>query len=175
MNDPGQFIGLTAGATRWQVLPEHHGALFGPDGLRLDDWRRDGRARVVKHGPHRTVYRVTLPGLDFHLKHYRLPDTRAWLRELVRPCKARMEYDRALAVAARGLPTITPLALGERRPGHGPGDSFLLTRTLADVEPWRSSWGGSWPACTTPASSTTTCTPTTSWSTSTATTGHGCT
>jgi tRNA A-37 threonylcarbamoyl transferase component Bud32 len=109
--------------------------LFGPEGLRLEEWLGDGRARVIKHGPHRTVYRLTLPGLDCHLKHYRLPDARAWVRELVRPSKARMEYERALAVAARGVATITPLALGESCQGVGPADSFLVTHTLADAVP----------------------------------------
>jgi tRNA A-37 threonylcarbamoyl transferase component Bud32 len=124
-----------AGGVCWEAVPEYQEMLFGPDGLRLDDWLRDGQARVVKHGPHRTVYRVTLPGLDCHLKHYRLHDVRAWMRELVRPSKARMEYERALAVAACGVATITPLALGEVCRGIGPADSFLLTHTLEDAIP----------------------------------------
>jgi serine/threonine protein kinase len=126
---------LTAGGVCWQVPATHRDLLFGPDGLRLEEWLGDGRAQVVKHGPHRTVYRLTLPGLDCYLKHYRLPDARAWVRELVRPSKARMEYDRALAVAARGVPTVTPLALGESCQGAGPADSFLVTHTLADTVP----------------------------------------
>jgi tRNA A-37 threonylcarbamoyl transferase component Bud32 len=128
------LVPLTVGGTRWRVPPECREVLFGPAGLRLEEWLRDGRATVVKHGPHRTVYRVTLPGLDGYLKHYRLPDTRAWLRGLVRPCKARMEYDRAVGVAARGIATVTPLALGEPT-GAGPADSFLMTRTLDGTEP----------------------------------------
>jgi Ser/Thr protein kinase RdoA (MazF antagonist) len=130
---PEPFADLTFAGMRWQVVPEHRQALFGAAGLRLEEWLRNGQARVVKHGPHRAVYRVGLPGLDFHLKHYRLHDTRAWLRDLVRQSKARMEYDRAVAVAARHIPTFVPLAVGERCPGWGPGDSFLLTRTLEDV------------------------------------------
>src|SRR5262249_41446081 len=114
--------------------PECRAALFGPTGLRLEEWLGDGQAQVVKHGPHRTVYRVRLPGLDCYLKHYRLPDTRAWLREVVRPCKARMEYARAWGVAARGIAPVTPLALGEPT-RVGPADSFLVTRTLEDTEP----------------------------------------
>jgi hypothetical protein len=123
------------GGVRWEVRPQYRELLFGPEGLRLEEWLRAGRARVIKHGPHRTVYRVTLPGLDCYLKHYRLHDVRAWVRELVRPSKARMEYERALAVAARGVATITPLALGEVCHGLSPADSFLLTHTLADAVP----------------------------------------
>jgi tRNA A-37 threonylcarbamoyl transferase component Bud32 len=125
---------FTTGGVRWQIVPGFRERLFGPEGLLLDQWLREGYARVVKHGPHRTVYRVVLPGLDFHLKHFRLHDTRAWLRELVRPSKARMEYTRAQAVADRQVRTIVPLALGEVC-GGGPSDSFLITRTLEGVEP----------------------------------------
>ncbi len=123
-----------AGGVRWRVAPEYHDLLLGPDGLRLGEWLASGLARVVKHGPHRTVYRVELPGLDVHVKHFRLPDARSWLRQCVRPSKARLELDRSLAVAARGVPTVEPLALGETA-GVTPGDSFLVTRTLDDVEP----------------------------------------
>jgi tRNA A-37 threonylcarbamoyl transferase component Bud32 len=133
-NSPLKLTELTSGGVRWQVLPEWRHLLFGPDGLRLDEWLRTGLAHVVKNGPHRTVYRVALPGLCVYLKHHRLPDVRAWLRQLVRPAKARMEFDRALAVAARCVPTVSPVALGERCSGSGPSDSFLITQGLEDTE-----------------------------------------
>jgi tRNA A-37 threonylcarbamoyl transferase component Bud32 len=120
---------------RWQVRPQCRDLLFGPDGLRLEEWLQTGRAHVVKHGPHRTVYRVVLPELSFYLKHYRLADVRAWLRQLVRPAKARIEFDCALAVAARQVPTVSPLAVGESGQGNGPGESYLITRSLEHSEP----------------------------------------
>ena len=104
---------LTAGDFRWQISPECRERLIGPEGLRLQEWLESGQASIVKHGPHRTVYRVNLSGFHFHLKHHRLPNLRAWLRQLVRPPKARMEYERALALTARGIPTIIPLGVGE--------------------------------------------------------------
>jgi tRNA A-37 threonylcarbamoyl transferase component Bud32 len=128
---------LVAGGVRWQIQPGLE-FLFGPDGLRLDEWLATGQARVVKHGPHRTVYHIVLPELDFYLKHNRLADRRAWLRELVRPSKARQEYEHALAVAARGVATIEPLAVGETVRGAGPRNSFLLTRTLPEARPLNS-------------------------------------
>src|SRR5258708_3715475 len=121
-----QLIDASAVTLCWQAAPEYRDLLFDAEGLRLDEWLRSGEARIVKHGPHRTVYRIDLPDLSFYLKHYRLPNTRAWLRELVRPSKARMEYNRAEAVAARCVPTITPVALGETG-GWGPGESGLIT------------------------------------------------
>jgi tRNA A-37 threonylcarbamoyl transferase component Bud32 len=128
------MVRVEAGGFCWQVAPGCQHLLFGPDGLRLNEWLHAGSAHVVKHGPHRTVYRVALPGLHFHLKHYRLPDLRAWLRQLIRPAKARMEFDRALAVAARQVPTIVPVALGERLRGGSLRDSFLITHSLENAE-----------------------------------------
>jgi tRNA A-37 threonylcarbamoyl transferase component Bud32 len=130
-----ESIAVTAGGVRWQVAATHRDLLLGPDGLRLPEWLRTDRARVVKQGPHRTVYRVTLDGLRLFVKHNRLYDARAWLRQLVRPSKARTEFDHALAVAARGVPTFVPLAVGEAVGRLGPGDSFLVTRCLEDTEP----------------------------------------
>jgi tRNA A-37 threonylcarbamoyl transferase component Bud32 len=135
------FIDWAAGSVRWQLradlcagLPDSLSCpLLGPDGLRLADWLAWGQARLVKKGLHRTVYRVVLPSLDFHLKFYPLTDTRAWLRQLVRPSKARMEYEKTQAVASRGVPTLEPLAIGEC--GEGPQASYLITRTLPDTVP----------------------------------------
>jgi tRNA A-37 threonylcarbamoyl transferase component Bud32 len=130
-----QTIADTVGtALRWEVAPEHRATLLNGNRFRLAEWLEAGHARVVKHGPHRTVYHVTLPGLAFYLKHFRLADRRAWLRGLVRSSKARMEFDRACAVTARGVPTVTPLAVGET-PGWRPGESWLATLALEDVTP----------------------------------------
>jgi tRNA A-37 threonylcarbamoyl transferase component Bud32 len=124
---------LTAGGVRWEVAADYRDILLGPDGLRLAEWLATGQARVVKHGPHRTVYHVMLPEAEFHVKHCRVHDRRAWLRDCVRPPKALGEYRRCLAVAARGVPTVTPLAVGSA-PGFPPRDSFLVTQSL-DAEP----------------------------------------
>ncbi len=94
-----------------------------------------GQAVAVKHGPHRAVYRVDLPGLSFYLKHNRVTDLRTWVRQLVRPSKAAMEFERARAVAELGIPTVIPLGLGEGSEGWGPSDNFLVTRSLEDTEP----------------------------------------
>jgi hypothetical protein len=130
-----QPIHFTAGGVRWTVAPEHRELLFGPDGLRLQEWLANGQARVVKQAPHRTVYQVSLPGLRFFLKQNRPDGPRARLREWLRRGKAQAEYDRALAVAARQVPTFTPLAAGEPCQGDGHYDSFLLTRALENTQP----------------------------------------
>jgi tRNA A-37 threonylcarbamoyl transferase component Bud32 len=44
-----------------------------------------------------------------------------------------MEFDRALGVAARGVPTITPLAVGVRCEGPYAGESYLVTGAIEKV------------------------------------------
>jgi tRNA A-37 threonylcarbamoyl transferase component Bud32 len=131
---PAGWSDADAAGTRWWVAPGLRAALLGPDGLRLEEWLADGRACVIKHGPHRAVYRVDLGGEVVYIKHNRLPDVRAWLRQLVRPSKARLEFDRAVAVAARGVATVEPLALGERHALFGAGESLIVTRALDDTQ-----------------------------------------
>lgn len=123
------------GGVHWQVVSGCQDQLLGPAGLRLDEWLRAGQARIVKHGPHRTVYHVSLPNLIFYLKHYRLADFRAKLRQLIRPSKARMECICARSIAARQVPTITPLALGECVWSKGLVESFLITLGLHGCQP----------------------------------------
>jgi tRNA A-37 threonylcarbamoyl transferase component Bud32 len=114
--------------------PSAFAGLIGGTGLRLDEWLASGQARVVKHAPHRTVYRVILPGLDFHVKHYR-GDRHEWLRSLLRPSKARSEYAITREVARRGVATLEALAFAES-PRHGSApESLLVTRTLPGAAP----------------------------------------
>jgi tRNA A-37 threonylcarbamoyl transferase component Bud32 len=129
-----EWIVLERGGVRWQIRPglEH---LFGSDGPRLQEWLAAGQAHIVKHGPHRTVYHIGLPELDFYLKHNRLADCRARLRELVRSSKARIEHEHAQSVAARQVPTFEPLAVGEPCRGWAARDSFLITRALPETRP----------------------------------------
>jgi tRNA A-37 threonylcarbamoyl transferase component Bud32 len=125
---------VRAGGFSWTVQPGLEPALFGDEGLRLPEWLEAGQAHIVKQGPHRIVYRVDLPGLCFYLKHNRVTDARSWLRQLVRTSKARQEYASALAVAERGVPTVSPLAFGEQASLQG-GESFLITRGLEGCVP----------------------------------------
>src|SRR5262249_31164138 len=120
---------------RWHVDPALRPLLFDDRGLRLGQWLASGQATIIKQAPHRTIYQVDLPELRFFVKHYPILGVRSWIRQLVRPSKARGEYERALAIAQRGIPTVVPLALGERGAGWWPGESYLLTCTLDNTEP----------------------------------------
>jgi tRNA A-37 threonylcarbamoyl transferase component Bud32 len=121
---------LDTSHVRWHMPDELRGRLLGPNGLRLAQWMQDGSAVIVKNAPHRAVYRVRLPGLDCHVKHYRLFGWRSRVREMLRPTKARREYELGLALHARGVPTPQPLAWGVESPGLGPSASWLITATL---------------------------------------------
>jgi hypothetical protein len=131
---PDTWSDVDAGGIRWLMAPEVRQDLIGHHGLRLDEWLENGQACIVKQGPHRIVYRVDLGHEVVYIKHNLLPDRRAWFRQMVRPSKARMEYHRAVAVAARAVPTVEPLAVGERQALLGAGDSYLVTRDLHDTE-----------------------------------------
>ena len=126
---------VATGDIRWWVAPGMEDQLLGPDGLRLNEWLKSGQATVVKQGPHRVVYRVALTdGQVVYIKHNLVPDFRTLLRQTVRPSKSRHELDRAFAVAAHGVSTIAPLALGERKAFLGAGDSLLVTRALEETQ-----------------------------------------
>src|SRR5438067_326735 len=125
---------VRTGRWRWHLTPDAD-AVLGPHAPDPDRWLADGRAEVVKTGPHRTVYRVALPGGTVYLKHCRIGGLRAWAREVLRPAKARLEFENALALRDRGIPAVVPLGWGgpdSRRPG----ESFLITRSRDGVVPF---------------------------------------
>ena len=118
---------LRLGGRRWHHAPDADA--FVPD---LDGWLTDGLAQVVKENPYRTVYRVKLPGGAVYAKRCRVKGTRAWWREVLRPPKARLEFDTALALLARGIDTPRPVAWGHAA-GLGPRESVLVTRAFDGV------------------------------------------
>ena len=129
---PALACGNTSEA-RWQALTDWAPTLLGPDGLRLNQWRARGEARVVKHGPHRTVYAVELADRAFHVKHYRCNRTMDVARHLVRASSARREWRKAIEVAGRGIPTVRPIACQEEIRGGIVSDSYFVSETLPGV------------------------------------------
>lgn len=137
------FVEVVTDSTCWHVrsdLADGVSLLLGPRGLRLDEWLAEGLAQSIKQARHRAIYRVILPRADFYLKHYPLCDRRGWFRQMIRASKARIEYDKAIEVAKRGIATVEPLALGEPHTKgrfaltpYRPGESYLLTRTLVQT------------------------------------------
>lgn len=109
-------------------------SLFGPAGPDFDAWLADGSAEVVKHGSHRTVYRVALASGTVYVKHCRINGPRAWAREVMRPPKARLEFENATRLRSLGIGAAVPLAWGVSD-GLWPGSSYLITRDLAPATP----------------------------------------
>src|SRR4051794_10928198 len=124
-----------SGDVGWWVRADWQEALLGPEGLRLDEWRRDGRLTVVKTGPHRVVYRVDLPQGAVYVKHYLVPGLRAKVRQWFRRGRGRNEGRRPRYLAAIGVPTITPIALGEQRKRKFLFENYLITHAIPESIP----------------------------------------
>jgi hypothetical protein len=146
----------------WIADPERD-LLFGDQspgsGLPLPQWSADGRLSVVKHGPHRTVYRLTSarpataapasptsaapPAIDtWFIKRFRGGGWIGLLRDRCFGTRAEREFRAARAIAELGIPTIEPVLLGRvpaglwTRGDQGTaGDSWLATRGIVDGQP----------------------------------------
>ena len=93
-------------------------------------WLADGRATLVKHGTNRLVYRVDGGDERLYIKRYRHRRGLARLAPLVRGSPARREWNKALELSRRGIPTALPVALGEDIRVGIPSDSLLVTREI---------------------------------------------
>lgn len=101
-----------------------------------------GRPENLKSGRRKELYRLPLQGgsqPDHLLKCNRYRGARRWLGRL-RGSKARRELARAQAVAARGLPTVLPIAAGEALRGGGLEACYLLVPVLPGASDLRRFW-----------------------------------
>ncbi len=106
-----------------------------PQGLRLDEWRQEGRLTTIKSGRQRVVYRVDLPEGPLYIKHFLVPDRARKYRQWVRRGKGRNEGRRSQFLASIGVPTITPVALGEQRKRKFLFENYLVTLGIRDATP----------------------------------------
>jgi tRNA A-37 threonylcarbamoyl transferase component Bud32 len=93
------------------------------------------RTTVIKSGPHRAVYRIELPSGPVFLKHCKIPDWRALVRNLLSGSPVAREAAAAARVGAAGIETTVVAAFGRIRRRLLVRDSFLMTREIADVRP----------------------------------------
>lgn len=119
----------------WWIRGVSPDLLIDENGLRLEQWRDEGRVETIKSGPHRIVYRVQLPEFAIYIKHYLVPDRRAKYRQWFRRGKGRNEGKRSENLKSIGVPTISPIALGERRKRKFLFDNYLITREIPDSIP----------------------------------------
>src|SRR5262245_25801140 len=113
--DQNRFIDASIGDFHWRVRPAYLSLLFDDNGLRLTQWKDEGTATLVKAGAGRTIHRVRVPGADVYVKHFRATNPVSLVHQCLKQGRARKEFDVALELADVGVPTITPIALGERR------------------------------------------------------------
>lgn len=118
------------GTTLWNLYGDVRDLLFDQQGLRLSEWTLSGRATLVKSGSGRAIYHVRLPGLDLYVKHFRSMTPVGRLHQLVRRGRAEKEFHLAHLLQERGVDTITPIALGERRERGALIESYLLTEAI---------------------------------------------
>jgi tRNA A-37 threonylcarbamoyl transferase component Bud32 len=128
------MVSLRFGQARWNAEPSVVEEFFDEWGLKLDEWQRTGQAEIIKTGPHRSVYRLRLPSGRFILKHYRIPGLHAQLQNMIRPCKAVLEWNAIRRVRKLGIPTIRAVAVGRTMVGAVVRDSYLITCEIDDVE-----------------------------------------
>lgn len=118
------------GDTLWNLYGNVRQRLFDNQGLRLEHWKEQGLATLIKQGPGRTIYRVRLPGLDLYVKHFRATTFVNFLHQLIRQGRAEKEFQLAHLLEECGVATVKPVALGERRRNGMLLESFLLTETI---------------------------------------------
>ncbi len=115
------------GGIRWCLVP-------GAEVPDLPRWRERGLVDLVKQNLQRTIERVRLPGGSVYVKQCRVNTPRSWLRDVVRPAKARLEFENAIALRKLGIDAVSPVAWG-KSPGWLPSTSLLVTREEAGTMP----------------------------------------
>ncbi len=109
--------------------------LFGETGPDFAAWERAGCVQLVKQNLQRTISRVTLPNGVVYVKRCRANTPRSWAREVLRPAKARLEFDNAMSLRTLGINTVEPLAWGVDSK-LWPGESCILTREQFGAVPF---------------------------------------
>lgn len=131
---PGDLHVVRSAGRVWYLAPAGVDQ-FRTEGPDLEGWISRGKVTVIKANPARTVYRVEMPGGAVFVKHCRITGPRSWGREVIRPPKARLEFENARALRERGVSAVEPLAWGAPD-SRWPGESFLITRELSSAVPF---------------------------------------
>ena len=71
--------------------------------------------------------------MSIYLKIYKLPGWSDQFKYLFRPSKAQREAGTALRLKEKGIPTINPLAIGERYKGRILQENYLITEEIKDA------------------------------------------
>jgi tRNA A-37 threonylcarbamoyl transferase component Bud32 len=126
----------TSGVIGMPLLP----AFFKPRTASLPTGGRDEFAlpsqfapeQHVKKNRQRTVYRFERDGQRYYVKTCRIDGIRAWFRDLFRGPKARLEFEKAMELAARKISAVEPVFWIGRT---WPGESTIVTREVSNAIP----------------------------------------
>ena len=74
MFKPPEWEWSQTGDVGWWSRDGWGDVLLSAHGLRLDEWREEGRLAIINSGPHCVVYRVDLAQGSIYVKHFLVPD-----------------------------------------------------------------------------------------------------
>jgi tRNA A-37 threonylcarbamoyl transferase component Bud32 len=95
------------------------------------DLTRESPSSLIKYSPKVVVSILNDGGDKVCLKQFRYPHFWGRMKEHFRRSKGFRSWMAANGMRARGLPSLKPLALVERRNWSGPQESFLIMEALA--------------------------------------------
>jgi tRNA A-37 threonylcarbamoyl transferase component Bud32 len=128
-----RFVTFRAGGLEWRAEAAHADAVRLGVAERLDELERAAGVEVIKRNLVRTVLRVPLAsGERVIVKRYAVQGLRDWLKYLVVPSRAHVEWTVGHGLALAGVPTALPLAMAERR-RIVLSDAALVTREIEDA------------------------------------------
>jgi len=138
---------MCRGNWSWLLDPQFRDELTRPDApnwLALEETCGTGfqpvdRAKLVKAGHHRQVWRVKLGRQTVYAKLFK---SRGWanrLLTLLRMAKAQREWRALLQASNKGVPTVHPLALALFRDSHG-SQAVLITAEYGQGRSLTQAW-----------------------------------
>ena len=131
--DADALAAFEAGGLTWRAESAHADGVRREVAERLAGLESVAGVSVLKRSLVRTVLRVPMQGLGHVIvKRYAVRGLSDRLKYVVAPSRALAEWRVGRALAAAGIPTAVPVAMGERR-GAFLSDAALVTREIADA------------------------------------------
>lgn len=129
------FVQIKQKGVRWITTPENRFIIESLDG----SLSHAAQGEVVKSSSIRRVLALEVPHagkkLEVFVKHHRRLPFKEAIKDLIRISKAQNEWRLTHEIAARGVPTVTPLAFGERRRWGILRESFFVSKRIVACEP----------------------------------------
>jgi tRNA A-37 threonylcarbamoyl transferase component Bud32 len=127
-------VAFEASGLAWRAEPGEAARVRDEIARRLDALERTPGAQVLKRNLVRQVLRVPLAdGRRVIVKRYPVGGAQQLVKYLVRPSRARTEWEIGRALERAGLAAAVPLAYAERRQGGALRDAALVTREIPDA------------------------------------------